>query len=402
MVEQPNMRVTRRSLSVASALLLVSVTVAHAEYEQWLQYRTSRRSERIFGKTSRQRLEITTRAPSGLPLPKLISDAPLFAAWTAPMAASGHLWLVLDQSTHGDHYDRLYMDTTVNGDLSDEGAVLVHTTDSGRVGFGPVKIRFQGDDGPVSYHLNLRCDGYENENERELVLYAIPGCWYEGLVTVAGAQYWCMLIDHNANGTFSDSSMSFDAADRIRIGRPSNLAERFVGKYIQIEETLYLLEVARDGAFVSFRAAGDVPMGALVVRPGISSLSVGGVNGLLDARVEDGLAALPAGRYRLREWEIKHKDEQGVDWQLQGSSFPDESVLEVREGAEIGVDIGEPVTSALRAQEQLDAWTFTPALQGKLGEAVKILRAGGRAPAPRLRIKNADGSYSRIYRFKYG
>ena len=384
------------------ALGLVVLSATGAQDEQWLQYRTTREPWRFLGSVRSTHLPFETQAPEGLTLPKFNSGEPLFAKWTTPMAKAGHRWITLDQSRKAGPYDLLYVDVNGNGDLSDERPVAAFSKQRQGAQFGPVQVLFEGDEGSISYHFNFRYYSYQRDKKTIRRGHITTGCWYEGSVTVGGKKYRCMLVDYNANGTFNDTSMNFQMIDRIRIGQGKNLTERFVGKYLPVGDALYTPEVAKDGACIAFQPAGDVPMGTLVVSDEIGSLSAGGENGLLDAKTDQGVAKLPAGKYRFQQWQIKRKDDRGVVWALSARRFPDKSIFEITEGAETRMDIGEPITSSLQLGKRRKAWYIGQNLKGKLGEDVSIARAGKRAPAPKLRIRNQDGTYNRLFQFEYG
>ena len=113
-------------------------------------------------------------------------------------------------------------------------------------------------------------------------------------------------------------------------------------------------------------------------------------------------AVLPQGGYNLYQWSIRRADEEGILWTCEGFVRDDRSVIQVVAGGETELPIGEPVASVLTAVRRGRVLSFRHGLQGRLGETVSIDRDGERAPAPTLRIRNADGSYEEIFTFEYG
>ena len=200
-------------LLAAGISLLVLVSMAGAQDEQWLQYHNEREADRIVGNMTRARPRSVSGKPQDVQLPDFKTAVPYFAKWSTPMVDSGFLWMALDRTSENGPWDQLYIYTY----------------------YGPVKVVFEVEDGPVSYHLNFRI--YSSNNQVRQV-YAYSGGWYEGEITVAGEKKYCMLIDYNANGTFNDASREPSGCDRIRIGKKGTRDTGYVGKYIEVDTDL--------------------------------------------------------------------------------------------------------------------------------------------------------------------
>ena len=66
-------------------------------------------------------------------------------------------------------------------------------------------------------------------------------------------------------------------------------------------------------------------------------------------------------------------------------------------------DFGEPLLDTGGVAKRGKTYSFSnPGLKGRHGERVTMRREGGRAPPPKLRIRNVDGSYNRRFTFEYG
>lgn len=383
-------------LLAAEIGLLVLASTARAQDEQWLQYKCEREAERIIGfadmRTSS--LEVSPIKPPDVKLPQFKTENPLFAKWMTPMVKSGFLWVAVDRTSEQGKYDRLFIDSNGNGHLDDEEAQVPYQTDTYYTRFGPVKVVFEAEDGPVAYHLNLRTFDYQN-NRR---LYVNSGGWYEGEVTVAGKKRHCVLIDQNNNGTFNDSSIEPDNCDRIRIGERGEIDSRFTGRFIEIDGVLYQTEVARDGAFVKLAKAEGVKFGSVRMPETITEFSAGGPNGQFRFKPDKGTGSLPVGSYRVCSWKIDRKDEKGKLWQLIGMSFAAQSSFEVTEGAETALEIGEPVTGTISARLNGDNYEFSKSLKGPLGEYV-MLASGGQDIRNQWKMKaaNKEGTYEKLY-----
>jgi len=375
--------------------LLVLASTAGAQDEQWLQYHSEREAQRINSNMGTLTKEATLDKPADVNLPEFKTQQQFFFEWPTPMVKSGRLWIALDRTSENGQWDCLYIDTNGNGHLDDEEVVKAYRTEQYFTYFGPVKVVFEVEDGPVSYHLNFRFYDYNEQNRR---MYIYSGGWYEGEVTVAGEKKYCVLTDYNVNGAFNDKSLQARDCDRIQIGRKGDQNTGFVGNYIEVDDVLYRTEISPDGAFVKLAAADDVKFGNVRVPETISEFAAGGENGLFTLEMEKGAARLPVGKYRIDHWEIDRKDEKGKSWTMRGSSFGERGDFEVTEGAETALEIGEPVTANLQANLNGENYEFEKSVRGSLGEYVSLMSAGSDARNLwKMTAKNKDGTFTKTY-----
>ena len=388
----------KRHVSIAVVILALGAVLiprVGAQEEQWLQYRSASEAFQIVGDMNYLYKTPTDSKPEGVEMPDFVSDAPLFLPWEAPMAKSGQIWLAFDKSSGG-QYDRLYIDTNANGDLSDETAQEPSRRDSNSSYFGLIKIVFDTEDGPITYHLSV--NHYWRPDRTYCLLRS--ACWYEGPITVNGVKKHCTLIDYNVNGLFNDKSTDSSKCDRIRIGEPEGRDTRFVGNYIEVDDKLYRQQVARDGAFIVLTEANDVAYGTIRVADNITSFAVGGENGLFTRTPKEGVARLPVGDYRFDYWSIVKKDDAGAKWELRGSRGG--GLVSIAQDEEVELAIGEPVYSSVTVRKSESYYSFSQNLQGRREERIELLRNGSRPQPPKLRIRNRDGTYDRGMSFEYG
>ena len=384
-------------LTVGISLLLLTSPVP-AQEEQWLQYHSEREADRIIGDMTRSNLRLTSEKPQSVELPDFKCEEPFFTSWSTPMVESGQLWVALDRTTEKGRWDQLYIDSNVNGHLNDEKPVKAYRTEQYYTYFGPVKVVFEGEDGPLTYHLNFMF----RESGATRQLYVSSGGWYGGDITVAGVKKYCMLIDYNGNGTFNDKSQQAYQCDRIRIGSKGNRDTRYVGNFINVEDVLYHTEIARDGAYIILSKADDVKFGDIRLPETITEFSAGGENGLFKLKLENGTGSLPVGRYRINQWAVEQKDEKGRKWKLQGTGISQKGDFDILADKETELSIGEPIEARLQVNKRNSGFSINQSFGGQLGERIEITRNGARPPAPKLRIKNKDGSYDRSFSFEYG
>ncbi len=383
------------------AVLLVGVVAAPAfgADEQWLQYRSAREvSLPGDGVRSAPVPALTAEKPAGVSLPPFKDPTPLFVKWQTPMVKAGFLWIALDRSTKAGPYNLLYIDSNGNGRLDDETPSTAYQKEQSSARFGPVKVVFQVEDGPVTYHLNFRFA--DNRGNRLLLPYT--GGWYDGDITIGGVKRHCTLFDYNVNGTFNDESPDPGQCDRITIGDKVGQEAGLVGRYLEADGALYRLEVARDGAFVKLTKADDVRLGRVRLPAAIVSCRVGGENGSFTVKPKDGIASLPVGAYHVLRWTTERTDDGGAKWQIEGRSTFGKTPLEIVEGRDAELDIGEPIVATVQATVQAQMYSFRLVMAGRAGEQIELLRNGTRPQAPKVRIRNADGTYDGTFNFEYG
>ncbi len=109
---------------------------------------------------------------------------------------------------------------------------------------------------------------------------------------------------------------------------------------------------------------------------------------------------LPQGGYTLYRWSLRRTDGQGIPWTCDGYVPDDKNLLQVVKDRQTELPVGEPFVSTLTATRRGSDFVFNHRLDGRLGEKVSIYRDGQQAPEPKLRIKNADGSYEQSLPFR--
>jgi hypothetical protein len=143
--------------------------------------------------------------------------------------------------------------------------------------------------------------------------------------------------------------------------------------------------------------------GSVVLPEGIAQFSAHGPDGLVSVKLDEGTGQLTVGSYRVGYWRADRKDDQGNMWTLTGRNYGSKGPFEISEGSQINVDVGEPIIATVHGSIiGPKYYSFTQSIQGRLDEQIAISRNGARPAAPKLRIKNKDGTYDRTFAFKYG
>jgi len=374
-----------------------------SQTEQWLQYRYSRQAHEMIEGMGGQSIKLSSNAPEGLKLPEKKGDEVFWGQWSSPMVPGGSVWMAILGDTKTGVYKQLIIDTNTDGRLEDESLVEAHhsekySSEYYTSEFGPVKMMFASEDGPITYHLNFNFTQYR-ENKR---FFARAGCWYEGPVLIDGLKEYGVLIDGNAIGAFNDKSLDFGQCDRIRIGEMQYEDFVFTGRFLQRKDKYYSLDVAPDGAYVRFSPAEKLVFGTIRVQPQIQTFRAGGENGLFNVAMDKGVGQLPVGTYRIERWEIQKKDDKGKEWRLKGEWFDDKGIFEVKDGSATEIAAGEPVRCSFSAERQKDRHNFNQELKGRLGERIEITRNNQRPSEPRLHIREETGRYDRHFKLEYG
>jgi hypothetical protein len=385
-------------LTIGLASVFLNSTVS-AEDEQWLQYCWSSDEGQIPGREGSRFFELDSKPPAGVELPEFKGKEPLFVRWESPMAKGGGLWIAVDNTGKYGSYDRLFIDSDGDGSLKDETAMSAVTENEYQSRFGPAKVVFEGDDGPITYHLSFELYIYDS---RSRYLYIHPACWYEGTIIIGGAKKQCTLIDRNVNGTFNDKSIHVSQCDQIGIGSKDARNTTCVGNLLQIDDQLYNCQIARDGAFVKLTRAEDVKFGDIVVPKTITRLNVCGENGFFSVFLEDGAGKLPTGKYLIDNWQIERKDPNNNKWLLTGSGFSENASFTVTETGKANLDIGEPAFSALDVNKRGAQYIFNLRMRGRGGETIELMFNNTRAREPKLVFNSKDGKFNKSFALRYG
>ena len=384
------MKTCEQAMSLAASVAMAFTTAVFAQPEQWLQYHTS--SE---GRGFRW-LELTTEAPAGVALPPVSGQA-WFAHWQTPLDPQGR-WICFDRTRRSGPHHRVFIDRSGDGRLAEEPPLDAARVDQYSASFDPVRLVFQGEDGPIIYHLALRFMRYDEGDARALVQSA---CYYAGNVNLAGQQRVVTLIDANVNGTFNDQAPNPADCDAIRIhGDPAG--QRILGRLLEVGDQFFALEVAQDGAFLKVQLAQEVALGTVRVPDALSEIIAVGRPGHFLRQPVNGEFTLPVGQYRVHGWHMNRKDDQGADWRLHASGFGEFANFEVTAEQPAAIDVGEPLLAALTVTENRGGAAFGLQLKGRLGETVQLLKGDARPRPPRLHLAGAGGSFRAAHTFEYG
>jgi hypothetical protein len=146
----------------------------------------------------------------------------------------------------------------------------------------------------------------------------------------------------------------------------------------------------------------DVVYGSVGLPETVSQFAAEGEKGIVNIKPDKGIGQLPVGKYTTRLWIIERKDDEGNTWALTGQSFGEQGLFEVNNSNQTKLDIGEPIIATVNARKSGSNYSFNQIIKGRIDEHIELTRNGARPRAPKLNIKNKDGSYNRTFSLKYG
>jgi hypothetical protein len=144
------------------------------------------------------------------------------------------------------------------------------------------------------------------------------------------------------------------------------------------------------------------PVGSVRIQEGVTVVIINDRNESITLHGQDESVDLTAGTYRIDSWTMDRFGRDGSAWELKGTDLGKKGVFEVANGGGIKLSIGEPIISSLSVRKEGSTYCVTHSFGGQLSETVEITRNGSRPDAPKLEIRNADGSYQETLTFGYG
>jgi hypothetical protein len=143
-------------------------------------------------------------------------------------------------------------------------------------------------------------------------------------------------------------------------------------------------------------------LGSLSIPQGAKVTLVGPQHRDLELVGTDEPIPLQAGAYRVIRWQVERQDDQGEPWRLRAKTFTQYDLVQIDEGQEAVLHVGEPVQLFLHKRQEGRGYRFTCNVRGQMGEPVEIFNRRGRAIPPQLLIANADLSYQKTMDFHFG
>lgn len=325
---------------------------------------------------------------------------------------------------------KLYIDTDLDSDLSDEKA-LTATVRGTTARFGVVSVKSaDAKDAPamrfaVYAHQRGTVHGATitglvvqprddvQSDAPFIYLYLSPAGFFSGEATFGEDTYAIVLMDGGLDGRFGKTpgagargGNDFLAMDLNGDGRFDQPAGELMplGGMVRVGNSYFSVEVEADGSAVRFEDAKP-KLGTLDAESPDVRLSVSSSNGFFRLEGSDGSWQLPVGRYSIAMLQLGSKDEEGVEWTLQCLRPPEKlRQFEIREGETTSLEIGPPLTLATTTSKKGKTVSIGLELTGRAGEPYLpgVEKNGKRQDAPTLKILDENDKELASGSFRYG
>ncbi len=332
-----------------------------------------------FGGYAHQELDATP-PPGDWKLPDLVGERPLFAL--VQLGDSKFLAAIDRKSSTDKFYNRAFFDQNGNGDLTDEKPLAGESRAYSQgeyfdCSFPAVDVEIDVDGQRLPYCLGMRLsgmmpqtktdDGSEAESLRNIRCMVSPRCAYLGEFALDGTAYRLALCDATADGIVGDPAEIPDgtryanrslyahgdtfylaAADRV------NSSDGLLfGRFLSLGERLFEIQV-------------DIPAGQMILKPRdrgngwlelpapmrtMTMMSASGAGALMLVNTA-ARAPVPAGSWRLLDYQLLKKDAWGDEWLLQARGVEDMPAVAVPENDSAPLAVGEPLRAAVEIPEQ--------------------------------------------------
>lgn len=386
-------------------------------------------------------------------LPAFVGDRPLFAV--VEIGDSEFLAALDRKSTNDLFYNRLFVDQNGNRDLTDDPPLDGKAQSYGRenyfdCSFPSVDLEIEWDGRRLPYGIGLRVNGSmpaKNEDDGDRLarfgrrypnLLVSPRCAYLGEFALDGVGYRIALCDSEANGSFDETA---SIPEGMRFGNGS-LYARGDALYVTAADRVVSSDQSLLGDFLGiggrlFQVRVDIPNGRLVLQPrtqqtgtlefpapmrSLTLLSSSGKESL--ALVRAGTQApVPAGRWRLLQYELLKKDEWGDEWMLGARGTEDMRAVAVPENGSAPLPVGEPLAASIAVSDRMSSTSGTNRMVrmsldvlGQAGERIAEIshcsgtntqhklapRSSNRPEGAAYRIIKPDGELVASGSFEYG
>jgi len=345
----------------------------------------------------RTRLEAERSKPSILKsLPEGLSGR---VAYYVKQVAGKKMVLALDYG----RLPKLYADTDLDGDLSDEKPFA----NRGRMSsaeFGPMTVKPTGAEGDLT--VNLRAEGYIGYGS---VTYftVFPAGYFRGAVRLGEDSYQVAVVDGNLDGRLGGPASATDllAIDFDRDGEFHYRAEvASLPKMVGTGGAYYRLEALPDGSAIRLQNT-EPSLGTLDVASSHLVLTLFSGDCFLYLAGSQGRWQVPAGNFTTAFLQLCARDQAGARWQLTGSNQRGKlQTITVREGETLALKVGPPLAVKTDITQSRDIVSIGLSLAGQAGEeyTADAKKNGTTVPPPKLRILDEAGKVLASGAFQYG
>ncbi len=317
-------------------------------------------------------LKKTLEPPSGeWKLPRLVSEHPLYAL--VKIGDKERLCVFDRQKANDSFYNRFYFDSNHNRDLTDDPFVdgLIEFRNDNRfciVNFPAVDTRIEVDGKSLPFSFRptaqaymleqLAKQGYTEETiDRTINLFLRSNCSYTGEFQLKGQKYRVVLGDSNCSGRFDEkfARMEIKFEGRIRIYAQGDsfilttsdkidyYDSQVCSDLLQLNDQLYEVRInTSEGKMNLIPVTKDLVPLQLAMKPErIQLYTEEGKNCLMMFQPSEKIM-VPAGKYRLYDYQVFKKDDQGDLWRLRAAATTESPYVTVDGSSDSLVEFGEP------------------------------------------------------------
>ncbi|NCA81608.1 MAG: hypothetical protein EOM72_02510 [Opitutae bacterium] len=365
-------------------------------------------------------------------LPAFVDDHPLFTV--VPLGDAKILAILDRNSAEAPFYNRIHFDRNANRDLTDDPPIDGEAQAAGDryfyCSFPPVDLEIESGGHRLPYSLRIQAGGVLPEtgggapDEEQLGHYhftVFPHCAYLGEFMLEGVGYRIALGDSVANGTFDDqirldtnarssSRQLYAEGDSLYVSTDDRVGGwdgLLLGNHLAIGSRLFDVHLDVPGGKLTLEERTE-RVGAIEFSGPVESMSMlaaSGGQGLMLRRV-GARASVPAGVWRLIDYQIAKPDEWGDRWILRASGGRKTPALAVPDRKTVPLAIGEPLRAVVdvsdAARQQAAAGRSLKMDLAILGNAQEIvsdvLRASGTRTQHKLAKRRPNRPAEAAYR----
>ena len=315
----------------------------------------------------------TLESPDGnWKFPDFISSKPIYAQ--AKLGDEKRLMILDRQKAEDDFYNRIYFDANGNNNLTDD-PVIDGTLKPGpnqsyqRTRFPSVDIKIKVDRKFLSFSFipelygSLSTSDKNNINEaiveRRINLYLRVNCLYQGKFEIDGESYDVYLGDSNCNGLFNERFALrglgtplpgrlpiFSTGDNFFISQEENIemySQQVCGDWLLIKNKLFTVNIdqAKKKMILKPVTRGLASIELAMQTEHISLYTEGGEHFLMTCQPDNNIN-IPKGKYRLYDYKVLKKDDQGDFWSLSARATTESPWITVDGGTNTVLEFGEP------------------------------------------------------------
>lgn len=349
-------------------LLAVGYSTGAAGIEIQLTHQNGPQNESSYYPSGFIYSPLTSEVPDGnWKLPSTNAPVPGYAVFS--LGDKKFLFLIDMKSAEDKYYNRIYFDTNCNGDLTDDkpldASIKERSSNYFETYFQRIDttILIDGVAKPYSFAVELYGSLPEkNDSIRErfgssieLRIYSA----YRGTFSLDGATYSVMINDANGNGRCDDSAFLTKnqqseqyqtyntGGDKVFISETSDHRSYdafYYGDYLAIGNKIFRvkIDIAKDKVILDEVKKGLSPLELSCIPDRLSLVSDDNAHCVMVYKPSSTTIMIPPGSYRLMEYQLSRKDEQGDEWSLNASGTSESPVVTIEPEKKASLSFGEP------------------------------------------------------------